>query len=136
MVCCCACFNQSYTFFLTFYFTEMIFIPFTIELILDFILINKGKKDLHWGWRIPMILLVSISSIVTPDVSISLESLILCLLPYCFFDIILNKLRGKPWDYLNNTKFWDRNLLRFNPFFILFIRCLAAVTICYVAYIL
>lgn len=98
-------------------------LPFTIELFGDQYLISKGKKDIHWAWRVIMIVAVSLSY---PDMVLHLDLLLTCLLPFCFFDIVLNKLRGKPWDYLSTTngKYWDRNLVRLNPWFLLVLRVL------------
>jgi hypothetical protein len=113
-------------------------IPFSIELLYDWKLIERGKPDLHWSWRMPMFLATAIdySASTWSQIQFSTGALILCLLPYFFFDIALNKLRGKSWDYLSTTngKYWDRNLVRLNPWFLLVLRFIAAGLICWLAW--
>lgn len=109
----------------------MSLIPFTIELFADYFLIKSGRKDLNWGIRIPLMVACSIVIWQLPAVELHVGRLIACLIPYCFFDIVLNKLRGKNWDYLNNTKYWDRNLLRVNPYFLLVVRVVVALGLGY-----
>ena len=111
-------------------------LPFLFELIADWQLIKRGKRDLHWGWRPFMFLPTAIDYSVSTwsHVEFSTGALLLCVAPFFFFDIVLNKLLGKSWDYLNNTKFWDRNLLRLNPVFLLVLRFTAAGLICWVAW--
>ena len=102
-------------------------LPFAFELVYDWIAIYNGKKDLHWGFRLPMMLLTSIGY-TYPVTSLHLGNLLLCVLPFLFFDICLNLLRGKKWDYLSTTngKYWDRNLVRLNPYFLLVVRFVLA----------
>lgn len=97
--------------------------PFTFELIYDTIAIRLGKKDLHWGWR-PFLFLptaIDYSASTWSHVEFSTGALILCIVPYFFFDNFLNLLRFwkewgvKRWDYLksaldDNPKFWDSAL--------------------------
>lgn len=112
--------------------------PFIFELIYDWKFIQRGKPDLHAGWRFPMFLLTSIDYSVStwPQIQFSTGAMLLCLIPFCFFDIVLNKLRGKSWDYLSTTngKYWDHNLVRLNPYFLLVLRFIAAGLICWVAW--
>lgn len=81
--------------------------------------------------------MIPLASIVTwslPVFEVDAGMMLTCLIPYMGFDIVLNKLRGKPWDYLSTTngKFWDRNLVRLNPYFLLVLRFLAAFLIGFV----
>ena len=104
--------------------------PFLFELGYDWISIGMGKKDLHWGWRLPMFILTAVNWDVSTLQNLNLQTgnILLCMVPYCLFDIILNWLRGKKWYYLSSTnkKYWDRNLVRINPYFLLVVRFVCA----------
>ena len=122
-------------------------LPFLVEIFGDLWLIKEGKNDIHWGWRIPMFLLASIDyNALTwvwnePStwsyIVLHTDYFIYCLVLYTMFDPVLNVFRFKSfkkWNYLGQSKKWDRNLLRFNPRFLLILRFVAACFLLYVAF--
>ena len=112
-------------------------LPFTIELVADLILINRGKKDLSATVRLVMFLLVSIdySGSTWNDIHLQASYLLWALAPFCFFDIVLNHFRGKKWHYLSttNNKWWDETLVNLNPWFLLCLRVTAFLGILYLS---
>lgn len=114
-------------------------IPITVEIIGDLYFINKGKQDLHWGFRLAMLLLVSIDYQNSTLSNVILQSnyFLWCLSLYCFFDPALNLWRFrdfKKWKYIGETKPYDIFLSRFNPHFLLCLRVIAFVFILWVAW--
>lgn len=98
-------------------------IPFIVELIGDWWLIRKGKKDLPLWLRIFMIAGVGIESVSMSSVALDVPDMAIAVAPFAFFDNILSWMRGKRGlDYEGKTKGWDKFLARFNPRFLLFIR--------------
>lgn len=105
-------------------------LPFLIELIGDWYLIKKGKKDIPLWVRIAMIAIVSHTIRFEGgelQVIILVKHALLATAPFAFFDNLLAWMRGKRGlDYEGKTKAWDKFLARFNPHFLLLIRGLVA----------
>lgn len=102
-------------------------IPFVVELIADWWLIRKGRKDLPLWLRIFMIAGVGVESVSLSSVALDVPDMALAVAPFAFFDNLLAWMRGKRGlDYEGKTKAWDKFLARFNPHFLLVIRGLVA----------
>jgi hypothetical protein len=106
---------------------EMIpLIPFIFELLLDFFLIKWNKKDLPLWLRVILIGLCSTETLWV--LTIPPSNLCLAVAPFVWFDIALNKLRKKRWDYVSTTngKAWEKFIIRFDPYKFLLVRCFVA----------
>lgn len=88
-------------------------LPFLIELIGDYLLIKADQKDIHFLWRV--VLLVALWLVADLGVCLLATAL------FCFFDPALNLLRGKKWYYQSTTngKLWDRVLAPLNHWAVL-----------------
>lgn len=87
-------------------------LPFLIELIGDWYLIKKGKKDIPLWVRIAMIAIVSHTIRFEGgdlQVIILVKHALLATAPFAFFDNILAWMRGKRGlDYQGQSKWYDR----------------------------
>lgn len=111
-------------------------IPFLVELFGDANLIRKGKKDLPAWFRVGMVSAGSVSIDIwylykTTYMCVEWDQVALCVAPYCFFDPLLNKLRGKSWTYKGQTKTWDLVLakLNLNPYLEIVLRAILFVVL-------
>lgn len=97
--------------------------PFIIELIADWQLIKAGKKDIPLWLRVVLIGLCSTETFWVLTIPVS--NLCLAWAPFCLFDPLLNKLRGKKWSYVSTTngKAWEKFMARFNPYALMVFRC-------------
>ena len=106
-------------------------LPFFIELIWDYLLIKSGKPDvISLKHRAAMIAgSVLVYAILQTDMTfIKLDkALIVAVLPYCFFDPLLNILRGKNWGAPASSKGWDRWLSKYDAEKVMYARILVAV---------
>lgn len=117
-------------------------LAFCIELPADKYLIAEGKDDIHWEVR-GVIMMFSIATTsffagyetVGQLFTSASKDFALSLVPYCWFDILLNWWRGKRWYYQgDNGKWWDNAIKKlyanhpgFNRYFILVGRAVAFV---------
>lgn len=112
--------------------------PFVFELLSDYIMIVvKKKKDWFRGWhRVGMILGVALIYIVTGDRTWQdvVRLLALAIIPYCFFDPLLNIMRGKNWGAPASSKGWDKWLSKYDAEKVMYVRVLVAIGlgICYI----
>lgn len=107
------------------------FLPFLFELVYDWQMIIRGKKDMHWIWRIPLF-----AAAILQDGNLQPSKLLLCLAPFALFDVALNLLRrmsGQTWItwYHLGTKKWDTTLKSINPILLLVGRVIVAFGLIY-----
>lgn len=81
-------------------------VPFAFELGMDNYLIRRGVKDIHWTWRVALVLSCSLPAHEWHEYA---ANVCFAAAPFTWFDPLLNKLRGKDaWNYYgDNAKFWD-----------------------------
>lgn len=99
-------------------------LPILIELIGDWQLIKNGRKDIPWGTRLIMMLIVSVdyTDISWQYVAVVPSRFVACWILYPFFDIFLNKIMGWKWSFMGTTKSWDNTLRRWSPYKLLVVR--------------
>lgn len=106
-------------------------LPFAVEIIWDYLLIKSGKPDvIRLKHRTAMIAgSVLVYAILQADMTfIKLDkALIVAVLPFVFFDPILNILRGKNWGAPASSKGWDRWLSKYDSEKVMYARILVAV---------
>jgi len=119
-------------------------LPFIIEFILDPILIHKGKKDIHWGLRIVMMIIVSCTgwNFNLNPLIFHFDLFVSCWIFYPLFDPALNLIRVRVFrhrisrNHLSKTKLWDRFIagLNLHPTILMIVRVLMVLFIGWVAW--
>lgn len=117
-------------------------LPFFIEIVWDYLLIKSGKPDVvrfkhRAGMIAGVILIYAVIESERTFIHID-KALIVAVLPFVFFDLILNWFRGLKWYYLSesNGKWWDELLHKVNPYALLSARILVAVCLIVLYFVL